>query len=156
MIESDPKTQAGRRPALALPELAHGHVRRRAGRPRLTAGDPDAAFVFVSPEGGPPALLQLAHPGLAAGPGGRWLAVLNFHDLKHTAGTALLDEGINIKTAQARLGHANPRTTLAFYAQATVQADREASDRLGERFRPRDGRGMVPRPRKSRRGPHPL
>ena len=38
---------------------------------------------------------------------------LNFHDLKHTAGTALLDEGINIKTAQARLGHANPQTTLA-------------------------------------------
>jgi hypothetical protein len=64
---------------------------------------------------------------------------LNFHDLKHTAGTALLDEGINIKTAQSRLGHANPQTTLALYAQATVQADPEASDRLGERFRPRDG-----------------
>ena len=65
---------------------------------------------------------------------------LNFHDLKHTAGTALLDEGVNIKIAQVRLGHANPRTTLAVYAQATAEADREAANRLGERFRPKAGR----------------
>ena len=51
----------------------------------------------------------------------------------------MLDEGVNIKIAQARLGHANPRTTLAVYAQATAEADREASNRLGERFRPRHG-----------------
>jgi integrase len=65
---------------------------------------------------------------------------LNFRDLKHTTGTALLDEGVNIKIAQARLGHANPRTTLAVYAQATAEADREAANRLGERFRPKAGR----------------
>jgi integrase len=81
---------------------------------------------------------------------------LNFHDLKHTAGTALLDEGINIETALARLGHANPQTTLALYARATVQSDREATNRLGERFRPRDGRGMDRQPRKARSTPHPL
>jgi integrase len=49
---------------------------------------------------------------------------LNFHDLKHTAGTALLEEGVNVKTAQERLGHASPRTTLAIYAQATKEAQR--------------------------------
>jgi site-specific recombinase XerD len=38
---------------------------------------------------------------------------IQVHDLKHTAGTALLEEGVNIKTAQERLGHANLRTTLA-------------------------------------------
>jgi integrase len=51
-------------------------------------------------------------------------------------GTALLDEGINIKIAQSRLGHANPRTTLAVYAQATAEADREAASKLGDRFPP--------------------
>jgi hypothetical protein len=45
---------------------------------------------------------------------------------------------VNIKTAQERLGHANPRTTLAVYAQATKEADREAARQLGDRFRPRD------------------
>jgi integrase len=47
-----------------------------------------------------------------------------------------------VKTAQARLGHANPQTTLRIYAQATDRADRQAAERIGERFRPRDGRGM--------------
>lgn len=39
--------------------------------------------------------------------------------------------------AQTRLGHANPRTTLAIYAQA----DREAAKWVGERFRPRSKLG---------------
>lgn len=77
--------------------------------------------------------------------------MLNFHDLKHTAGTALLEEGVNIKTARSVLGHANPRTTLAVYAQATKQADREATERLGQRFRPRVDAGWTPNPVRSTR-----
>jgi integrase len=46
----------------------------------------------------------------------------------------LVLEGVDMKTAQARLGHTDPRLTLAIYAQATTEADREAADRLGERF----------------------
>jgi integrase len=46
-----------------------------------------------------------------------------------------LEEGVNVKTAQERLGHASPRTTLAMYAQVTKEPDREAANRLGERFR---------------------
>jgi integrase len=84
----------------------------------ITGTDPDA-FVFVSPEGA-----RLHYSNCRRGV---WLPAreaarlphLNFHDLKHTAGTALLEEGVNIKTAQERLGHANPRATLAVYARAT-------------------------------------
>ena len=155
MIESDPKTRAGRRPSLAIPDWLMGMLAEELAARGLTAGDDDA-FVFVSPEG---TRLHYSNWRIRVWVPARTAAGLldlNFHDLKHTAGTALLDEGINIKTAQARLGHANPQTTLALYAQATVQADREASDRLGERFRPRDGRGMDRPPRKSRSGPHPL
>jgi hypothetical protein len=43
-------------------------------------------------------------------------------------------EGVDIKTAQERLGHSDPRLTLAIYAQATTEADREAANRLGDRF----------------------
>jgi integrase len=155
MIESDPKTQAGRRPALALPEWLMAMCAEGLAVRGVSATEPDA-LLFVSPDGTPLHYsnwrIRVWLPARAAAR----LPSLNFHDLKHTAGTALLDEGINIKTAQARLGHANPKTTVAFYAQATAQADREAADRLGERFRPRDGRGMVSRSAKSRRGPHPL
>jgi integrase len=52
-----------------------------------------------------------------------------------------------VKTAQARLGHTDPRLTLAVYAQATTEADRDAADRLGERFLRREhgntGRGLA-------------
>jgi hypothetical protein len=39
-----------------------------------------------------------------------------------------------VKTAQARLGHSDPRLTLAIYAQATTEGDRSAADRLGARL----------------------
>ena len=45
-------------------------------------------------------------------------------------------ERIDLKTAQTRLGHADPRLTPAVYAQATKEADRDAGERLGVRFRP--------------------
>lgn len=141
MIEGDPKTKAGRRAALALPDWLMAMLAEVLAQRGITASTPEA-FVFTSPDGSG---LHYSNwrtrvwlPARAAA----GLPDLNFHDLKHTAGTALLDEGVSIKTAQARLGHANPRTTLAVYAQATAEADREAAKRLGERFRPRDGRGI--------------
>jgi hypothetical protein len=48
--------------------------------------------------------------------------------------TGLVLEGVDIKTAQARLGHTDPRLTLGIYAQATTEADRAAAERIGRRF----------------------
>ena len=70
--------------------------------------------------------------GKAAG-----LGELTFHDLKHTAATLLVEEGVDVKTAQVRLGHANPQTTLRIYAQVTEQTDRAAAQKLGERLAPK-------------------
>jgi integrase len=49
---------------------------------------------------------------------------------------------VDVKTAQHRLGHANVTMTLKVYARATEEADRRAADLVGERFRPRDKRGI--------------
>ena len=38
------------------------------------------------------------------------------------------------KTAQVRLGHSDPRMTLAIYASAPASADRAAADVLGAAF----------------------
>ena len=67
---------------------------------------------------------------------------LRYHDLRSNAATALVAAGADIKTAQTRLGHANPAMTLAIYARATADADRKAADAVGEKFRPRDPRAM--------------
>jgi integrase len=43
----------------------------------------------------------------------------NFHSLRHTHATILIENGANIKDVQTRLGHANIETTLGTYAHAT-------------------------------------
>jgi integrase len=62
------------------------------------------------------------------------VAGVGFHDLRRTNATQLVLAGVDIKTVQTRLGHADPRLTLAVYAQAVHDADREAAARLDERF----------------------
>src|SRR5206468_6993070 len=69
---------------------------------------------------------------------------LTFHDLRRANATGLVAAGVDLKTAQTRLGHSDPRLTLGVYAQATNEADQAAANVLGDRFsrRPRDERAM--------------
>src|SRR5439155_10510915 len=103
------------------------------------------AFVFVMPAGGP---LDYTHwrrrvwqPACRrAG-----LENLTFHDLRRANATTMVLEGVDLKTAQTRLGHSAPRLTLAVYAQSTNEGDRRAADVLGAAFsrRPRPARGLA-------------
>lgn len=45
--------------------------------------------------------------------------LFNFHSLRHTHATTLIENGANIKDVQTRLGHANIGTTLDTYTHAT-------------------------------------
>jgi integrase len=49
-----------------------------------------------------------------------------------TNATAMVRMGVDVKTAQARLGHSDPRLTLGIYAQATTDGVRAAADRLAD------------------------
>jgi hypothetical protein len=48
--------------------------------------------------------------------------------------TILVVEGIDVKTAKTRLGHAEPRVTLSICASVPTSIDRDASAVIGERF----------------------
>lgn len=54
-----------------------------------------------------------------------------WHGFRRFNATALVSAGVPIKTAQVRLGHADPRLTLAVYAQALGADDRQAAVRVG-------------------------
>lgn len=56
---------------------------------------------------------------------------LKFHELRHTQATQLLANGVDVKTVQTRLGHANASITLGWYAHAIPEKDHEAADLLG-------------------------
>jgi len=132
IVFGPPKSRAGHR-TLALPtELVDMLAQHLAAR-GLNAGDAEA-LVFVSAEGG---VIDYAHwrqrvwlPACrAAGVQG-----VTFHDLRRANATALVAEGVDLKTVQARLGHSDPRLTLAIYAQATSNADRRAAEAVAGRL----------------------
>ncbi|MDQ6840116.1 MAG: site-specific integrase [Actinomycetota bacterium] len=137
-----PKSEAGRRtlaaPAWLIDDLAALLARRSVDASRGNE------LAFVTSDGAPlfytswrravwvPAVTAAGLPGL------------RFHDLRSNAATALVAAGVDLKTTQTRMGHANPSLTLAVYARATAEADRLAADAVGERFHPRDGRAIWP------------
>ena len=56
----------------------------------------------------------------------------NFHSLRHTHATKLIESGISPKTVQARLGHERIETTLQTYVHNTEQMEQEAVNSLEE------------------------
>jgi integrase len=50
----------------------------------------------------------------------------NFHSLRHTHATMLIENGANIKTVQRRLGHSKLSTTMDTYAHVTDKMKTEA------------------------------
>jgi integrase len=139
-IVCPPKSAAGRR-TLTIPsplvEVLSAHLVRRG----LTGADPDA-LLFPNMDGSP---LDYSNwrrrvwlPAVAAA----GLKGTGFHDLRRANATAMVLDGVDMKTAQTRLGHSDPRLTLAIYAQATNEGDRFAAERLGTRFMlPDEGAG---------------
>jgi integrase len=146
VVSAAPKSAAGRRSFAVPAPLMAMLAEHLAGR-GLTGADADT-LVFQAPGGGPLRysnwLRRVWHPACVASGLGELVEVegserrqyvgLGFHDLRRANATALVAEGVDLKTAQARLGHSNPRLTLGLYAQATEAADREAADRLGAWF----------------------
>lgn len=52
----------------------------------------------------------------------------NFHSLRHTHATMLLENGANIKEIQARLGHSRISTTMDTYSHVTHKMKQEIVD----------------------------
>ncbi|WP_257349076.1 tyrosine-type recombinase/integrase [Pseudalkalibacillus decolorationis] len=64
------------------------------------------------------------------------LKYIRFHDLRHTAATLLINQGVHAKVISERLGHADIKTTMNIYGHYVRQADEEAADKLNQLFRP--------------------
>jgi len=106
---------------------------RRRG---ITGADADE-LVFVSPDGGPLRYANWRNRVWVPACRQAGLDGLGFHDLRRAFATVLVLEGVDLKTAQSRLGHSDSRLTIDLYAQVVPEADRAASDVLGRHFLPR-------------------
>ena len=125
-VQRPTKTHAERRLTLdpvtlaELAQLAAGQRKVESDR-YIFSHDPDGRAPWR------PDYATLAFARLAAHLG---IARIRLHDLRHFAATTMLLNGIDVRTAAGRLGHARPSTTLDVYAHYTQPADRRASDTL--------------------------
>ncbi|NNM98716.1 MAG: tyrosine-type recombinase/integrase [Candidatus Eremiobacteraeota bacterium] len=60
------------------------------------------------------------------------ISTTRLHDLRHTAATTLLVNGVDVRTTAGVLGHSTPNVTLSTYAHLVANAQRSAVDSLGD------------------------
>jgi integrase len=60
------------------------------------------------------------------------LPPIRFHDLRHTAATLMLLQGINPKIVQERLGHSDISMTLNTYSHVLPSMQQDAADKIDE------------------------
>lgn len=134
------KTRTSRRTVI-LTRLAHQalqrHRRRQSALPPTTHPWGHYGLVFSTSAGGP---LDQARPNLAlrraldrAG-----LPRIRIHDLRHTAASALLADGVHPKVVQEFLGHSSIKVTLDVYSHVTPTMHAEAMRRLDRILRGED------------------
>lgn len=144
-ILGPPKSDAGKR-TIALPEVLVEPLAAHLASMRLSAADP-VALLFPGAEGGLLSYTNFRTRVWKPATISTGLAGVGFHDLRRTNATMLISSGVDVRTAQGRLGHADPRTTLGLYAQFVSAADRDAAAALGRfgapnQTLPRDRRAM--------------
>jgi len=59
------------------------------------------------------------------------LPIIRFHELRHTAGSMLMDNGLSAKQIQEYLGHEKVSTTLDIYGHLSAEGKREAANVMG-------------------------
>ena len=127
-VQRPTKTHAERRLTLDSVTLA------ALGGLRGSLPDVEAdRYIFShEPAGGTPWRPDYTTLAFARVAGQLGIGMIRLHDLPHFAATTMLLNGIDVRTAAGRLGHARASTTLDIYAHFTQPADQRASDTLAD------------------------
>jgi len=128
-----PKTATGRRNLRLTPEtmdLLDRH-RRRQLEERMKVGRAwlDHDFIFCDEIGRPYSQSRLRYYCKQILKAAGLPKYFNPYSARHTSGTLLIQEGVNVKTVSERLGHANVTTTLKTYTHPTGEMHDVASDK---------------------------
>ncbi len=130
VVEREPKTAAGRRRVPVDPGVmaALRTWKKRQTEERLAFGpayvDTDLVFTREDGSGYHPQSLRHAFTWACKRAG---VAVLRFHDLRHTAATLALEAGVHPKVVQERLGHASVQITLDTYSHVQESVGKDAA-----------------------------
>jgi integrase len=134
------KTPASAR-RIALPEIALERLSEH--RRRMIRGGHGSTFVFCTASGTPIHRSNLLRRELYPLLSHLGLPRITFHDLRHSAASALLALGTHPKIVQERLGHTDIRTTMNLYSHSIPTIQAQAARVLDDRF---GGKVASPRP----------
>ena len=136
-VYAEPKTQKSRR-EIHLSGLAVAALRRHRiaqAEARLRAiywQDPD--LVFTSETGRPLDGNNLRRRDFARLLEKAGLPPMRLHDLRHSAATILMSQGVPVKVASEMLGHADVTTTLRVYSHVLPGMQQAAADTMDRLF----------------------
>ncbi|NMA62360.1 MAG: site-specific integrase, partial [Firmicutes bacterium] len=91
----------------------------------------DQDFVFTKDDGGPLQINNFAQRSFVDLIEKAGVKKIRFHDLRHTCATLLLENDVNPKIVQERLGHSDIAMTLNRYSHVTPTMQDEAASILG-------------------------
>ena len=129
----DTKTQASAKPVPLHPLVAAALAEWKLATPYQA--DDDYLFPSIRANGETPiwpdmVLRKIIRP--AAERAGIKNKTIGWHTFRHSLGTHLSFLGVNVKTAQELLRHANVGVTLNLYTQAVSSQKRDANTKIGE------------------------
>lgn len=128
-----PKSAAGTRDITIgsniLAELRKARAQYNSNKLSMGAGFTDSGLVVCQPNGKPfrPESMTQKWERFVEKHG---LKKIRFHDLRHSCTTMMIEAGVDMKTVQTRIGHANITTTMNTYAHCTPAMDQSAADKL--------------------------
>lgn len=115
---------------MACDALRHHHARQTTERLALGPIWTDTALVFTDEVGQPlhdTTVYRERFLPLCRRAG---VPTIRFHDLRHTAATLLLLQGVNAKVVSEMLGHASVTITLSLYAHVLPDMQKDAAAAL--------------------------
>ncbi|MFJ8041362.1 tyrosine-type recombinase/integrase [Kitasatospora sp. NPDC096147] len=132
------KTQSSERrialPTPCLRSLEQHRDQQRQEREAAGTGWKDSGYVFTRPNGAPIEGATLTRHFTALLRRAR-LRRIRFHDLRHSAATLLLEQGVELVVIKELLGHAHIGVTATVYAHVRLRLQRDAIDLLGRALR---------------------
>ncbi|MCI0777873.1 MAG: site-specific integrase [Chloroflexi bacterium] len=132
----EPKTASARRhislTAVAVEALRRHRASQAKERLSLGAAWDDQDLLFPNAGGRPLDVRSLVRRSFLPLLEAAGLPRIRFHDLRHTAATLLLGQGVHPKVVAEMLGHSRISTTLDLYSHVTPTMQREATVALDE------------------------
>jgi integrase len=135
LVFTEPKTSAGRRMVMLGPDMIESlkdhHKRQQTEREFMGEKWQEYELIFPSSIGTPLSQSNL-HRKFKQVLAKANLPDIRFHDLRHTAASLTLKQGVSLKVVQERLGHSDAAMTLNVYSHTIPGMQQEAAEKMDE------------------------